>query len=736
MQVVGNSLEASLRNSRVPGGPHSNPEFIQPLTTNMTVEDRLSLARDLRKRGNHAEALRLAQEACRSDPTNADAWWIAGLSSHSLKDLPAALQALHQTMKLLPRFASGFAQYGVVLAESGQLDAALRALAEAVRIDPKHLFALRHAARLSGEKKDGEGESRYRDLIAGLPEANADDLNAAGIMHWRRKHFFRALELYRASIRMGATEAPYFNMALVYNHVEVSQDLDACDALSRALEVNPGYEVAARRLAGITPKLKALIERVGKHRQMLGADRWFENYLSPLHLLRVEDAFAYDVDPKQLVRLRKELLQEIELEDGRISWLDGRIVDRSTAISVCDELNNPAKARHHWTVFADVQLVNFLQTGNIGFFLYSEEYSAAPTLTELEDDSSDFAEWLSKPFAKQFGLVLSEALQRGLVPVVEALFDGRRWVLPEDDDLCFAKAHIIVGGMLEPLRSAAESAKTRVPSAELIEKILGDGKIVEIFNLLPTHFREFQNEAVKLVRGIALSAYNEHGKIELSRQILEISRKFAFKDAEITAKLEDDFKQIEKLIQEENQHEAKLVNGKDAWEITKLGVKQGARFLAVDAIRSIRWGINDAGTQWSPKHEYLMVFRDDEGKEVSFSWSATQDLEKQQAHFTKLIQAAVAYITPVVIEKITATLDRGGTVRIGACALSRNGVAFDVQGWIFSKNHIVPWNDVGTEIRQGQLLVFSVSNPKTHATMPLKTTENAIALQFMAKGRS
>ena len=43
-------------------------------------------------------------------------------------------------------------------------------------------------------------------------------------------------------------------------------------------------------------------------------------------------------------------------------------------------------------------------------------------------------------FARQYNFVLTRAIKKPLLPVVEALFDGRRWVEPEDDDICFEGA--------------------------------------------------------------------------------------------------------------------------------------------------------------------------------------------------------------------------------------------------------------------------------------------------------
>lgn len=98
----------------------------------MNAGEQLKKARELRKSGEQEGALLIALAVAKLEPNNADAWWIAGLALHSLERLDESLDALRKVGKLTPRFASGFAQYGVVLAESGQPAEAQRALDHAL----------------------------------------------------------------------------------------------------------------------------------------------------------------------------------------------------------------------------------------------------------------------------------------------------------------------------------------------------------------------------------------------------------------------------------------------------------------------------------------------------------------------------------------------------------------------------------------------------------------------------
>lgn len=66
-------------------------------------------------------------------------------------------------------------------------------------------------------------------------DADGHDLNLLGIAHWRKKHFFRAIEFYKKSAQTERGPAALFNLGLVFNHSEVSQDVDAVDALNVSL---------------------------------------------------------------------------------------------------------------------------------------------------------------------------------------------------------------------------------------------------------------------------------------------------------------------------------------------------------------------------------------------------------------------------------------------------------------------------------------------------------------------
>jgi hypothetical protein len=336
------------------------------------------------------------------------------------------------------------------------------------------------------------------------------------------------------------------------------------------------------------------------------------------------------------------------------------------------------------------------------------------------------------------------------VPLIESLFDGRRWVLPEHEEICFEGARRQVDSLLEPLRRFAEQAKDLPPTMAGLVAILQSGQLTSTINLLPETFREQQNEAVSLVRSIAIKAFNEHGDADLSHSILKLSQNFNFKSASLKQSLEEDFKQIEKNIAEERKHEVKLTKGNDAWEITKEGVRKGAVFIPADKVAAIRWGILITGTQWLQTYNFLMVYHDGNGNFVNFSWESSADSvplgglqvpvrnsslskhEKQKKFFDDFVNAALNYIVPNICGNLRKVLDEGKAVKIGPCSLTTENIQFEMPGWFKSKQMILPWTQVELKTQNGNLLVYDRNNPKIQTEVDIRSTENAVALRFFA----
>ncbi len=700
----------------------------------MNTAEKLDEIRSLRKRDRHEEAIEAAKYIISMESRNTDAWWNLALAQHSLNRIDDSLPSLKKVISLDPRHAPAWSLIGVILAANGEPQHGLKAITNALQIDPNLTFAVRKAVSICRDLKDLDGEIHYIKRLDAMGQADGHDLNRLGIAYWEKKHFSKAIDYYRRSAAELKSCAPYFNLALVYNHNEVSQDADAIDCLERALSINPEYDRATKRLEIIRPRLKKLADDVlSDGESCLSKEDWYQFYLNPFELLGADrDEELEDYDTKRIQKLKKRLLQEIELEDGKIDYLEGLTIDKSRAIGICEELNDEIVKEYHWLVFSEPYLLGFLTRGEIRHFLCLDDYNPIDLLNELDSEWSGFREWLSQPFARQYDLVLTRALQKKRVSRIESLFDGRRWILREHEDRCFEGARRQVEQLLVPLRQAAERAKEVKPTASQMNVTFNQSGLISIINLLSEPFRDQQSQAVSLIRDIAITTYNEHGDTDLSKEILTFSRKFSFKSAALTQRLESDFNQIEKLIAHERQHEAKLTLGKGKMEVTKDGVRQGATYIAADNVTGIRWGVFITDRGYRQIYEFLMVCRDNAGLETKFSWKSYGKHEEQQKHFSALVKAALSYIVPKIYEKIRAQIGAGRVVEIGPCSITKNALMFEKSGWFSSKQMTIPWSRVETCMSNGVLSVYDRESPKTRVEMEISDTDNAVILQFLA----
>jgi len=124
-----------------------------------------------------------------------------------------------------------------------------------------------------------------------------------------------------------------------------------------------------------------------------------------------------------------------------------------------------------------------------------------------------------------------------LLPVVEVLFDGRRWVEPEDDDVCFEGAYKRIGDLVELLRARVKDGHGRKVNLGKLEDFLRQNHYPELFNLLPTAFASAQGELVAEIRSLAIDCFNEHGDADLSKSVLSLCKRFTLRSVELTKRL-------------------------------------------------------------------------------------------------------------------------------------------------------------------------------------------------------
>jgi tetratricopeptide (TPR) repeat protein len=677
----------------------------------------------------YAEAMPILKLAAEAYPKDELLWQQLFITARNTNQIEQAMEFAKLGIRHFPQSYWLWMELGNVLTKLDRLEEAEKALDTAAKIDSDTSWLWRYRVNLHKKTKNEQKQFQAWERLSKLVELDGEDLNAVGIAYYNAENYAKAVEFYRQAAAKTPSAHLFFNIGLAYANPKVSQDVDAADAYRQALGLEPKYEKARNSLEALRPKLENMATAA---RRLAGGvtsgSNQYQHYFSPYEALQIEDddgiAFA---DVKRIQRAKKRLLQEIELNDGKVSWLDNYALDKSRALELDDELLDATKRAFHWEVFQNKKLLRFLTRGEIEHFLYSDDYFPKDDL-ELLDKNQAFRNFLSKPFAKQYNVILTRAIEQRAWEVVEALFDGRRWVNPEDEDICFSGAHKRVNDLVQLMRAKAEEGVKRKVSVAEVEDLIRQNGLAKLFNLLPANFRSAQSELVAELRQLAISCYNEHGDPDLSRGILHLCKSFQFKNADLNKRLDEDFKIIEEKIAEERKAEVKVQFGSSRpFEITKEGIRDGDKFFAANTVRFLRWGITVNGQ--TNRYEYVLVVKNDQGQQIMASWSTPRaDEEKQTKYFTSMVDACFSYLVEFAIGNIHQRLNAGSNVTVGSCTLTQQGIKFQVQGLIFKKDRFIHWTDLATEIKNGEVIVYSKAARGVSISMPIKDTDNAVLL--------
>jgi tetratricopeptide (TPR) repeat protein len=702
------------------------------------AQDWITKATELREEGRIEESIIAARKATSIEPESANAWWQLALSVARKDGDEGALDHLLKTVELAPNFAFGWHRVGVAYSKAGLIDEAEEAWKTAVGEDSERTDSLRALLQLY-RKRDAEGDKEQilnilEQLEAQNSLANAD-VHSLAIAYHNKGEYLNAIPLYKRYIAVQDDEYGYFNIGLACNQPAISQDVDAVDAWRQSLRVNPEYDRPKTSIASVLPKLLALKDRVQASTvvaQLIPTDQWFVNYLNPYQLLDFTDLeSSFDLETKEIQRAKNGLIHEIQLEDGIVSWMPGLTIDRSRLIQVTDELHDEDKKEWHFVVYQNKELLSFLSKGSVDLFLIDEEASPLDLLLLLEQNDG-FAEWLSPIFATQYNQVFSRALETRNADLIEALMDGRRWVRPEHEDVCFEAALRQCEKILEPLRkidAEVEKVKTSLHSVKIALEM---GNAAKILTLLPAAFQAILSEAASLIRGISVSTNNAHHDPDLAKAILNLAKDFAARAPSVRMKIEQDAKTLDEIIQREKKDESFLTFSGKKYNITREGAEFADKKILASEVETVRWGIVNTRIGNVANQEYTVVIGGPGAKTLSLSWTSI-DKADQRKHFFDFVGALDAYIVPKVVEKLTKEIKRGGTVVVGGNAVTRTGVMLRNQGWFSTKEEICPWTRLQSEISNGEVIICDRANPKSKINLPLVNIDNAWVLHQLIK---
>jgi len=703
------------------------------------VDDLLKKSVELRESGRLEESILSARRASSLDPKSANAWWQLGLSIAKKDGDAAAIEHFKMTVELSPNFGFGWNRLGNAYKKVAMVDEAVESWETACLHDEEFEWNRYHLIDAYNSRELADDKQKMFDQLVELEKQDKlrdYDYHLIAMAHHNKGNYYQAVPYYKKYLLKSPEEYGYTNLSLAYSSSQVGQELDAADCCRMALSIEEDFEKAKKLLTDLEPKLNALKSKVldfTKKNKLVAENNWFQSYVSPFELLQLdEDKESEDFEIKEIQKAKKILLQEIELEDGVVAWIPNLTIDKSRAIKLADELTDESLRRFHQIIYRYKPLLNFLSRGEVDLFLYTKDDSPIDIYNAISYDDG-FAEWLSDIFVKQFDIIFSTALSLRNVDVLEALLDGRRFVTLKDDENCFASSLRTCSDLLKDLKAEEKIVESKKPTLDSINKALNKNNVGRILEILPISFQDLQLEAAKLIRSISVDYYNSYSDADTAKSILLLATNFAKKSPTFKDRLEKDTAKFDEFIEEEKKDESYLTFGKTAFHITRKGVTYGEKFISVDEIETLRWGIlitNDAGLK---TYEFKLAFGGKGAKTIQASWKSSTDLKIQNELFEKCENAIYSYLLAKVIERIKNETDNGRNVYIGGIPINKGGLSLKAQGWFSTKDEYCPWSTLRSEVRNGSAEITSTVNSKAQASLSLSDIDNAWILHILIK---
>lgn len=684
-------------------------------------------------KGKHLEAIASALAATSASPEQLEAWWQLAKVRIALDDARNAVEPLKKVVALDEYADGAWARLAWAHSKLGETEQAKVASRRALQLNEEHTLALSVMCDIQIQENDNAFDNETLinlerlDALRGLDEYQNHFM---GNIHYRANRPHEAIKYWR---KAGNDKTVDFNIALTYSHDLISQDADAVDMLRQLLNENPDFTRAKDQLEKLKPKLTNLASDVAKRRVLYISRQPYDIYLNPYSLLNLDDADTLEPPiEKDIIRFKKSILQEIELENGHLEWLPGIEITKSRAISLIDELSR--EIDYHWCVFKYPILNRFLTHGDIEFFFVNNNLVPLDVFKRVRTDN-EFCMWLGKYFAPQYDRTLSRAIDNKDVTAIECLLDGRRWVDASQEDDCFVSSRRSVHQLLAPLDEFIVQLNDFEPSPEKLAALLDQHRIVEILNLLPMQFEDAQSEIVHKIRDVCFAVFTKYQDADLARQFLLEAKRFKFRSVSATANVDRDQSQLEEIISEERKSEARFNIGEQLVEITKTGVQRGATKIPLKSIEGIKVGMRLTAESGIKKVVFAMYFRSSNSEKIDISWSTSKNFDSQKPFFDEMLKAALAYIVPDLVSRAQKKLESSGEFEAGGVIVDRTGLSFETKGWFKSNLHKLPWSAVNSEMKDGTVTISDRRNPKTRIHLDLLNVENALVLFFLAKQR-
>jgi len=699
-----------------------------------THDELIDKAFELRKKGNFEESLLAARTALSKEEDSADAWWLIALNNESLLTYDAALKAFEKSLELYEDNAYRWARYGLALKQAGKNKEAIHAFETALEADSYEENALKELANYYGWDIEFQNDDLAFEALKKLEEIKKLKtnlyINKLGGCYYSRKLYIDAIRCFK---KIKFEDYGFYNLGLAYS--ANGQKLEALDTWFHGLSYYPEYE---SMVIEYDKEIKIHKENLSKIKldkcEYIETEEFYEEYLNPFELLDICDEDIensseneqHEISVKTIQIKKKLLLQEIDLEDGKISWLGSKIIEKSRAITTIDLLNDEKNKKYQYLIYKNKFILNFLSKGDVSLFLMIPSDEIVNFWIEIQE--GEFEKWFSTPFAKQYDRIFKKLILDNEIDLMQIMVSGRNWVSDENLENLFTNSYQEVNKRVEKLRELTKKSKIEKVSTKEVIELLYETELRELVQCLPIQFIDLQEEVVKLVRGIAIKEVNDYDDAESSKDLLNFVELFLIpKYSALKFEIKKDTEILEKIIKEEKEKEASISIGKSITTIKKEGIRLDSQFIPAEKIESLCWGSTVTRSQNQTTYIYRFEFNGGgQTIKVSFSGSEKNDFSNQISK--KYVDAIFNFIFSNAVDFVKKQLENGKTLIIGNCKVSKSDLRFETKGWFGNKLHVVPWSKLKATLENGELVINSIDNYSDKISMAISSTPNAFIL--------
>lgn len=700
------------------------------------AEGRLKqLGRQYRAQKQYEEAVRTFQELIERDRGDPDAWFELGASLVDLRRHDEAVAAFREAVAIDPRRSILWDYLGYLYKVQNKAKDAMECFGRSVALNAKGDYAWRMLADCLGKAGYIERQIAALEEVTACCPTDHAAWSSLGIAYWNKSDLPHAVEAYSEAAKHNLTDpSPLFNLGLA--HAKAGHLLDAAYAYRSAIAREPGHAKATEQLRALEPYLAELRKHIEANEATRTSEA-YDIYLNPLEILAYSPGSPDEWDEAEVRKAKKRVLRELDLNDGRLHWLNNVALDRSRVLQVLDDLDSMEKREFHYHVRRDTRFLRFLTHGSLMYFAYDSR-AESPLLPWGMEDDGDFLEFIGPYFARQYDRQLTEYLTANQNVLINAL-SSRRLPVPADlQEDCYRTAHTQLRQCLDDIRRRSGSIADSPNAAVQLTSFLTKRIIAATLNALPPYFENLRGDIANAIRSAAVDCYNKHDNAELSRAILALARALKVPD-HISTQLKDDEAQISDIIHREQEARLDIVMGSTPLHIDHQKIVFGNKSVPIAQLSGARWGVfreytNGIRTSCS----YLVSFWGQACGQVDIEChrhrflSFGQDEVESAARFDKVMKSCFTNVIPAVVQNAVARIEEGHPLQAGRYQFTKTGVVLTAGVLWWKTTRQYAWHDLRFAAHEGKVILQVESNDRVRVALSMREDWNAVLLEFIA----